>query len=259
MKIATWNVNGIRARFEDVVAFADEHRPDVMCLQEIKALPSQVPEPLTGLPAFHSHWHGGPGGYSGVSLHLSRAALASRPTITIPEFDVETRIAVAELDALTIASIYVPNGNKDYPAKITFLEGLLAWAEALAAAGRPALLCGDFNVTRSDQDLHETHRKRGAIGQRKEERALMARLLDAGYTDASRHFFPDDDTLFTWWPPWREEKQKNRGWRIDYVLVSASLVPALRSATVLVNQGTSDHAPLVVDLDLTLEGSSAVR
>ena len=98
MKIATWNVNGIRARFDDVSAWADRERPDVFCLQEIKATPSQVPEPLTGLPDYWSFWHGGPGGYSGVSVHVRRDHHPTRPAFVVPDFDMEYRVAAVELD-----------------------------------------------------------------------------------------------------------------------------------------------------------------
>ncbi len=248
MKIATWNVNGIRARFDDVSAWADRERPDVFCLQEIKATPSQVPEPLTGLPDYWSFWHGGPGGYSGVSVHVRRDHHPTRPAFVVPDFDMEYRVAAVELDDVTVATLYVPNGNKSYDDKVTFLEGFAAWAGALRAAGRPALLCGDLNVTRSDQDLHPTHRKRGAIGQRAEERSFIEAILETGYVDIGRALAPDDDGLFTWWPPWRDEKTQNRGWRIDYVLASRDLFERVVGCVVLKDEGTSDHAPVVVEL-----------
>jgi len=248
VRIATWNVNGIRARFADVTAWSARERPDVFCLQEIKAEPSQVPEPLTGLPDYWSFWHGGPGGYSGVSLHVRRARWPKRPRFVVPDFDMEHRVAAVELHELTVATLYVPNGNKSYEDKITFLEGLGAWAEALRSAGRPALLCGDLNVTRSDQDLHPTHRKRGAIGQRVQERKLLEGVLAAGFVDVGRALSPDDEGLFTWWPPWRDEKAKNRGWRIDYVLATPDLFDRVQRCTVSKDEGTSDHAPVVVDL-----------
>jgi exodeoxyribonuclease III len=248
VKVATWNVNGIRARFDDVTEWAQREAPDVFCLQEIKATPSQVPEPLTGLPGYHNHYHGGPGGYSGVSLHVRRSRCSKRPAVDIPPFDMEHRAATVLVDGITIASLYVPNGNKSYEDKITFLKGLVAFASELSEAKRPTLLCGDLNVTRSDRDLHETHRKRGAIGQRVEERKLIEAILAEGYVDVGRELAPDDDDLFTWWPPWRQEKAKNRGWRIDYVLASTSLMPRVDGIEVMRDEGSSDHVPVVLTL-----------
>jgi exodeoxyribonuclease-3 len=253
MKIATWNVNGLRARFEDLKAWLAASRPDVVCLQEIKATAAQVPEPLTGLPEYQSFWHGGPGGYSGVSLHVRRDFWAERLSFSSPSFDMEHRIVETELGDWVFASIYVPNGNKDFEAKESFLRGMVEHAGELTAAGKRVVLCGDLNVTRSDQDLHPKQRKRGAIGQTKGERALLQEVLDTGLVDTLRHVHPDDDTIFTWWPPWREEKKKNRGWRIDYVLVSDGLRGAIAGVEVLRDEGTSDHAPYEVILEAALD------
>src|SRR5262245_32854130 len=120
MKIATWNVNGIRARQDEVVAFAERERPDVLCLQEIKAAVDHIPKPVSTLPGYWCYWHGTKG-YSGVAVHVRQDWAPARPAFVHPAFDLETRIAVAEVDAagggpLAIASVYVPNGGKDFAA-----------------------------------------------------------------------------------------------------------------------------------------------
>src|SRR5690606_26949056 len=135
MLVATWNVNGIRARFGEVTAWSDRVAPDVFCLQEIKAAPSQIPEPLTGLPAYVSHWHGAATGYSGVSLHVKRGAFAETPRFEHPSFDEENRIAVVRLGDLVVASVYVHNGGKALEPKLRFLEALAHWAGERQAAG----------------------------------------------------------------------------------------------------------------------------
>lgn len=247
MIVATWNVNGIRARFADVTAWADRTLPHVFCLQEIKASPAQVPEPLTGLPMYVSHWHGAATGYSGVSVHVRRSAFAETPRFEIPPFDEENRIVAARIGDLVVASVYVHNGQKALEPKLRFLDALADWVSERHAAGDRLLLCGDLNVTRGDIDLHARHRKKGAVGQSKAERERLERVIDQGLVDALRHFHPDDDTLFTWYPPWREEKQKNRGWRIDYVLASRSL--SLKRCEILRDEGTSDHVPFLVEVD----------
>src|SRR5512144_2797648 len=170
MKIATWNVNGIRAREAQLCEWVERDRPDVVCLQEIKARPDQVPERCK-LGDYHVFWHGA-GGYSGVSLHLRRELLEA-PEFVHPEFDIEMRIVQAALGDLVVASVYVPNGGKNYPAKLSFLEGLVRWARQLREQGRNLIVCGDINIARTDNDVHPKERKAGVIGQRDEERALF--------------------------------------------------------------------------------------
>lgn len=249
MKICTWNVNGIRARWQEVQRLGVEHAPDILCLQEIKATADQIPEPLTLLPDYVNLWHGAPKGYSGVSLHVRKggacAPAEGNPQFVHPQFDFEARIVEAQVKGLTIASVYVPNGGKDYDAKLRFLESLVAHARA-QAPDRPYVICGDLNVAHTDRDVHERHRKLEMIGQRSDERARLSGLLELGLDDVVRQLAPDADDLFTWWPPWRQEKQKNRGWRIDYLLASRALAQRAHAFEVLKNFGTSDHAPLLV-------------
>jgi exodeoxyribonuclease III len=247
VKVTTWNVNGIRARHAEVVALAAVERPDVLCLQEIKATPEQVPERLTSLAEFWSFWHGGARGYSGVSLHLRRERFPDRPAFRHPRFDHEARIVEVEVADLVLASVYVPNGGKDYPAKLRFLGELASHAVALRQAGKKVLFCGDMNVARSAIDVHPSQRNDELIGQRSDERALFEELLAADLVDVDREFHPNDERRFTWWPMWTGARAGNVGWRIDYVLASPALAGRARQATLARQHGTSDHAPLSVD------------
>ncbi len=245
MKVATWNVNGIRARQGQFVEWVQRDRPDVVCLQEIKATAEQIGEALTMLPEYWNYWHGGPKGYSGVSLHVRKELCPARPEFSHPSFDVENRIVQARVGDVVVASVYVPNGGKDYPAKLRFLEAMRGYAEGLHAAGDKLVLCGDLNVARFDIDVHPKERKAGAIGQRPDERELFERVLSAGLYDVARTLEPTNDQMFTWWPPWRSMRQKNQGWRIDYVLASAGRGLEASVCNVLSDVGTSDHAPVV--------------
>lgn len=249
MRVCTWNVNGIRARYTEVQRLADEQQPDVLCLQEIKATPDQIPEPLTLLPNYLSLWHGAPRGYSGVSIHVLRSTFeaAGAPATSVfshPAFDFEARIVQAKVGRFTIASVYVPNGGKDFAAKLRFLEALVSHVRNRPSAD-PYIICGDLNVAHTDADVHERFRKFGSIGQHPEERAALTDIMTNGLRDVVRELAPLDKELYTWWPPWRQEKQKNRGWRIDYMLASASLQAS--SFTVLKEFGSSDHAPLLIE------------
>ena len=217
-----------------------------MCLQEIKATPDQVPELLLEMEDYWCYWHGAKG-YSGVGLHVSRAFAADRPTFSHPEFNFENRIAAVELEMgdLTVASVYVPNGGKDFPAKMKFLEALDDYASSFAASGRRLVVCGDLNVARTDQDVHPKERKPRAVGQLPEERALIERILGRGLVDLGRALDPGNDGLFSWWAPWRNMRQRNIGWRLDYVLASASRAARATSCPVQAEVGTSDHAPVM--------------
>jgi len=248
MKIATWNVNGIRARQSELQQWIERERPDVVCLQEIKATSDQVPAALCEMEGYWCYWHGGKG-YSGVGLHISKTAAPERPPFVHPAFDYENRIVMAEIGEVTVASVYVPNGGKDFPAKMRFLEAIDEYAASFqaanASAGRRLVMCGDMNVARTDMDVHPKERKPRAIGQLPEERALVERILSRGLVDLGRAFDPDNDGLFTWWAPWRNMRQRNIGWRLDYVLVSAPLAARATACPVEKDVGTSDHAPVV--------------
>jgi exodeoxyribonuclease III len=245
MKVATWNVNGIRARQAQFCEWLARERPDVVCLQELKAEPGQIPEQCK-VADYHTFWHG-MRAYSGVSLHIRKGAFETDPVFAHPEFDMESRIVQATLGNVILASVYVPNGNKDYPAKIDFVRRLIAWAMRVRAEGRELVLCGDMNITRSEMDVHPRERKPGIIGQRPEERDLFAELLQ-GLVDVGRQLDPDNAGLFTWWAPWRNMRQRNIGWRLDYILASPSMAARAQTCVVQRDFGTSDHAPVVMTL-----------
>jgi exodeoxyribonuclease-3 len=213
MKIVTWNVNGIRARHAEVHALIEAESPDVLCLQEIKAAPAQVPDLLMSTNEHWTYWHGG-GGYSGVAVIVRHGFVMERPAFHHPYFDMEHRIVVADVGSAIVASVYVPNGGKDYDAKIRFFTALAAWAGETIGTGRDV--------------------------------ALFAQMLDAGLVDLGRSLDPDNNELFTWWAPWRNLRQRNIGWRIDYVLASPGIAARATTAAARRDFGTSDHGPLVV-------------
>jgi exodeoxyribonuclease III len=244
LKIGTWNVNGIRARQAQFCEWLARDRPDIVCLQELKAEPSQVP-PQCQLEDYHVFWHG-MRAYSGVSLHIRKEAFSAEPVFSHPQFDMESRIVQADLGELIVASVYVPNGGKNYAAKIDFMTRLVAWAKALHAAGRSLVLCGDINIARTDMDVHPRERQPGIIGQRPEERALFEALLGEQLVDVGRALDPDNAGLFTWWAPWRNMRARNIGWRLDHVLASPSIAAKAVSCAVLADYGTSDHAPVMM-------------
>jgi exodeoxyribonuclease-3 len=251
LKITTWNVNGIRARAPQVLGWVARERPDVVCLQEIKASVEQVPDGLRDLAGYWCYWHGHKG-YSGVALLLSRAAFPQQPMFGHPSFDHETRMVTAEVGDVVLTSIYVPNGGKDFAAKVRFLDALDSFAAECDAQGKQLVVCGDLNVAREPRDVHPSLQKPLQIGQTVEERAQIERIIGRGLIDLSRKFYPEDERLFSWWAPWRNMRERNIGWRLDYVLAHRALAERALSCEVSPAYGTSDHAPVhaVFNVDL---------
>jgi exodeoxyribonuclease-3 len=248
MKIATWNVNGIRAREVQLLDWLARERPDIACLQEIKAPADRIPPMLAQAAGYWCRWHGS-GGYSGVALLVREGLTAVPPAVEPPAFDFESRALATTIGEVTVVSVYVPNGGKDMAAKFRFLADIQRLAETHREQGRLLVICGDLNIAREEMDVHPKERKPTAIGQLPEERAAFARLLGAGLVDVARALDPENDALFTWWAPWRNLRQRNIGWRIDYILASEPLATRAVRCVSQREFGTSDHAPVVAEFD----------
>jgi exodeoxyribonuclease-3 len=177
---------------------------------------------------------------------LRKAMFPAEPVYSHPPFDLESRIVQVEVGDLVIVSMYVPNGGKDYPAKLGFLTRLIEWVGRLRADGREVLLCGDVNIARTEIDVHPKERKPNTVGQLSEERALFGTLLGTGLTDVGRAADPDNPNLFTWWAPWRSLRARNIGWRLDYLLASPAVATRVTGCVVQSDVGTSDHAPVMM-------------
>jgi exodeoxyribonuclease-3 len=252
MKIATWNVNGIRARQAQLLDWLAAEKPDIVCLQEIKASLDQLTFELRDIEGYWSYWHGEKG-YSGVALLVSKSVAGALPMCSHPGFDFEQRIACATVSSpagdVMVASVYVPNGGKDFDAKMRFLQALESFVADARHDGKQVILCGDLNVALEERDIHPKLRKPGLIGATPDERALLGRIIGNGLVDVHRIFESANDNLFTWWAPWRQMKEKNIGWRIDYVLASKALADRAKSAVVQREIGSSDHGPVVVEFN----------
>ena len=202
-----------------------------------------MPTAIWEMQGYWCYWHGG-AGYSGVGLLINQTLVPERPAFTHPPFDFEHRIVSAEVAGVTVTSTYVPNGGKDFPAKMQFLEALTEHVRVQIGESRSMVLCGDLNVARTERDVHPKERKPRAIGQLPEERQALERLIGQGLVDVGRALDPDNDGLFTWWAPWRNLRARNIGWRLDYVLANTQLAERAVSCVVQKEIGTSDHAPV---------------
>lgn len=251
MKIASWNVNGIRARHEALCAWIERNSPDILVLQEVKATEAEIPADVSGIDGYLKFWNGSSfkKGYSGVGI-LLRDGACPDPTLEIPSFDVENRTAVLHCGAFTLIGTYVPRGDGDvhYAVKLRYLEALRNYIVELLGRGREVLLVGDMNVALRDIDVHRSQNKPGATGLRPEERAAIDAHLSLGLRDVMRDLNPDRKDLFTWWPNWKFARERNLGWRIDCFYLSSGLAGEGLSASVDIDERSSDHAPIVLEL-----------
>lgn len=249
MKIATWNVNGIRARASAFERWITSHRPDILCLQEIKAHPDQIPPAIRDLSGYVSYWHGARGGYSGVSIHCRRD-IGEDVQFTIPHFDEETRVLQVSVGGLTIINVYTPLGQKSYRQKLEFLRALLRHIDALTYDGERVVLCGDLNVAHADNDVHPEMYMEDMLCTRPDERAMLDTLQRMGLTDVFRHHHPGEQHAYSWWPYYGGARARNVGWRIDYIFAEAALAKASRACRIHREESSSDHSPVMADFNI---------
>lgn len=256
MKIATWNINGVRARRDSLLAWIDERKPDVVVLEELKAQEEAIPEEIVALQGYKKYWNGSTfrKGYSGVGL-LLKEGRHSECRLEIPEFDRENRTVAAHYTNLTVIGTYVPRGDGDahYAVKLSYLDDLREYIRQLLQQGRQILHAGDINVAHTDLDVHHSQNKPGAVGLRAEERAAIDRYLAIGLHDIMRERFPDKKDLFTWWPYWKGARERNLGWRIDCFYLSDDLVKEVREVSVDLGEKSSDHAPVILELEPVID------
>lgn len=256
MRIVSWNVNGLRAccakGFTRFLARTDAH---VVAIQELRARPEQLPRSARAPRGWHASFHAAERpGYSGVALYSRSAPDEVRAGIGVRTIDVEGRIQILRLGALTIANSYFPNGNgyqrdlSRIPYKLRYYRRVLDVLSKLADAGEPVLLMGDFNVAHEEIDLARPRENRQNSGFRPEERRAFARFVRAGWVDTFRAFEPSGGH-YTWWSQRRGVREKNIGWRLDYILASPAAMPFVRGAQIHPDVRGSDHVPVSVELD----------
>ena len=251
LKIATWNVNGIRAREAQVLEWIERERPDVVCLQELKSTVAQVPAALCELQGYRCYWHG-ERAYSGVGLHIRRDAFADEPQFRHPAFDVETRIVTAQLGDLLFVSVYVPNGGKDFAAKMEFLRQMEAFIGEAHAGGMRVVLCGDINIARSERDVHPKERNPSVVGQRpRKEISSSVCWRAVSSTSAAR----STRTTIIFSPGGRPGASCASAISVGASITSWRAHPwQLKPPCAAYREvGTSDHAPVIAEFDLNDE------
>ena len=253
MKITTWNVNGLRAAFRNGAdRWWKEEKPDVLCLQEIRARPQQLTEQQRkSLPGHYPLWHPGQRpGYSGVASFSFPRPAEHVKGLEIPKFDREGRVIRSIYPDFHLFNVYVPNGRRDLSRvdyKLDFYAALLERCDQLHDRGQKVIICGDINTCHQPIDLRNPKENENNTGFLARERAWIDRFLEHGFKDAFRELYPEREE-YTWWTYRFNARERNIGWRLDYFLVSNSLMPRVDDVINHVDVTGSDHCPVTLSL-----------
>ncbi len=253
MKLLSWNVNGIRSCFrKGLLSWVRAQAAEVVCLQEIRARREQVEEELDSFAGYHAFWNPARRpGYSGVATFSRRPPEVVHYGLGQPEFDEEGRVLTLEFGRLAVVNAYFPNSQRTHarlPFKLAFCEAILKWLEGLRSRGRHVLLCGDYNIAHREIDLRNPRENQDNAGFLPQERAWMDRLLDSGFVDTFRMRCPEPGH-YTWWSHRKGVRERNIGWRIDYVVADQDLDPRVLESFHQPQVQGSDHCPVGVLLD----------
>lgn len=242
--------------------FIDKHQPDILCLQETKAIESQS---TVDLPEYEEYWHSADRkGYSGTAIFTKIPpieAIYGLPDDIVKKFELndgygdttkEGRVVTLEFDEFFVSTVYTPNAKDDLsriPMRQHWDPAYLEYMKRLEKE-KPVIYCGDFNVAHQEIDLARPKENRGKKGFTAEERSGFDAMVDAGFVDTLRYFHPNTPDLYTWWSHFGGARERNVGWRIDYIMISPTLVPLLRSARIHPDVTGSDHCPISIEISL---------
>lgn len=249
MKLISWNVNGIRACLQKgFMDFFQEIDADIFCLQETKLQAGQVE---LDLPGYHQYWnYAEKKGYSGTALFTKQEPIAVTYGIGVEEHDKEGRVITAEFADYYVVTVYTPNSQRE----LTRLAYRMEWEQAFLDyikgldEKKPVIFCGDLNVAHKEIDLKNPKTNHKNAGFTDEERERFGIVLENGFVDSFRHFYPDLEGAYSWWSYMGGARAKNVGWRIDYFVVSERLKERLKDAKIHSAIMGSDHCPVELDL-----------
>lgn len=251
MKFISWNVNGIRACLQKgFMDYFNEVNADIFCLQETKCQLGQVE---LDLPGYHQYWnYAERKGYSGTAIFTKQEPISVAYGMGIAEHDTEGRVITLEFDHFFFVTVYTPNAQSE----LARIDYRMEWEDAFRAylkgleASKPVIVCGDLNVAYAEIDLKNPKTNRGNAGFSDEERGKFGELMEAGFIDTFRHFYPDLEGAYSWWSYRFKAREKNAGWRIDYFLASQSLKDQLVGAEIHKDILGSDHCPVMLEVSL---------
>ena len=244
-KLISWNVNGLRACVEKGFSgFFEDVDADVFCLQETKLQEGQI---SLDLPGFHQYWnYAEKKGYSGTAVFTKQEPLSVSRGIGIEEHDHEGRVITLEFDNFYLITVYTPNSQEELKRldyRMKWEDDFLRYLKNLENK-KPVVVCGDMNVAHQEIDLKNPKTNRKNAGFTDEERGKFTELLEAGFVDTFRYFYPDMEGIYSWWSYRFSARAKNAGWRIDYFCVSECLKERLKDARILTDVMGSDHCPV---------------
>lgn len=256
MHIVSWNVNGIRACWENGLSdFLAETAAQVLTFQEVKSQVQNLPDEIRNPVSHHAFWHcGGRPGYSGVGAYVRKDGPQPEwvlKGIGIPEIDAEGRVLTLEFADFFLVTSYFPNsaaGGRRLDFKLRFCRAMKTFCENLRRRGKGVILTGDLNIAPTDLDLHSPAQAKGSSGVLKEEIAWMTDILSQGWVDVFRRDRPGEGGHYSWWSFFDDDRTHNRGWRIDHVVASLDLAPRVR-ANLLPDIMGSDHCPIEAILE----------
>lgn len=247
MKIISWNVNGLRAVMnKGFMEYVNQEDPDILCLQEIKLSEGQLALDLENYYEYYNYAE--KKGYSGTAIFSKTEPLNVTYGIGIEDHDKEGRVITAEYDDFFLVTCYTPNSKRG----LLRLDYRQVWEDAFRDylvtlnKTKSVILCGDLNVAHKEIDLANPQSNRKNAGFTDEERAKFQELLDAGFIDTFRYFYPDIPDMYTWWSYITKARERNVGWRIDYFVVSKDFENQLLDASIHMEQMGSDHCPVVL-------------
>ena len=251
MKFISWNVNGLRACVQKgFLEYFNSTDTDFFCIQESKLQEGQI---VLDLPGYHQYWnYAEKKGYSGTAIFTRHEPISVSYGLNIPEHDTEGRVITLEYGNFYLVTCYTPNSQNE----LARLSYRMQWEDSFRSylieldQKKPVILCGDLNVAHEEIDLKNPKTNHKNAGFSDEERNKMTELLDAGFTDTFRYFYPDAENIYSWWSYRFKAREKNAGWRIDYFITSKRLDTQLKDAAIHTDIFGSDHCPIELTINL---------
>lgn len=255
MKIVSYNVNGIRAAIKKgLIDWIKEVDADIICIQETKSQPEQVPVETFEELGYSANWYSAvKKGYSGVLTLSKKKPSKVVAGTSMEDYDNEGRVLRTDFGSWTLLNCYFPSGSSGelrHDFKMKFLHDFGPWVKKLLKERKKLIVVGDYNVVRLDIDIHNPQRKDKPSGFKPEERQWLAEWFVTDFDDAYRHLYPDQEDIYSWWSYRAGSRKKNKGWRIDYISVTKNIskkISEVRHATEAVH---SDHVPVVMTIDI---------